>query len=721
MKEEKKEKLPIDARLLSDAVIELNISRRTVGLYPPDHPFIKESLNRAFNFLQKLFELRASITLGIARDTLVIDEYIIERKNPVFREFAMSIHSKGIASITFTSGLPMEELLSFFGLITSRNTPVGEGLVEFAEKEGLSHIRLVALDISTFAFVKDHMREGSSGSEIWEDYIYGLIEGKLAESDAEIVILNIPPEDIADVLNNYATRDTSEDSYDKVITSYLKKKEVRIRKELMSRFLSLVENLDPGLKQQIMKRAFSPPTTDPEEIEKILDELTPDDLERLLKTFKEHASLIPDRLKNYMDKLKKTRAEKSYFELLEEKKGYIDDIEVEEGIMKLFREDNYRSFVSERYHLELERMMKGVAEAKISPMSEELEHDCGSKAIDRTASEVMLELLDVDYIGRVDYLTLLTKLSEFANDFLDTGRFQEIAEIYNTLYSTALKGNFTDESSSMVEYFFRSEVFISKLVEAIKRWGRHDRAGVLRLVNLLRRYVTNPLLDVLAEEQDSAIRRFLLSVLSSIGSDVITEILKRLNDERWYVVRNMIYLIRECGSQKYAQYVRSYTKHKDRRICMEALKTLLYFNTPDALPLIKFHLRSDDLEMRDVAIKLAGSYKVKEVQPHLTEIIEKRDLFGTEAHYKISAVRALSEIGDPRSVETLKRIYKSRPLLYKSAHEALKVEIFRNLKHFPPHSVKPLLELGIRSKNKEIKSISEQLFKGGGDGHQEGL
>src|SRR5512143_3005166 len=83
--EKKKEKLPIDAKLLTDAVIELNISRRSVGLYPQEHPITKESLEKAFNFLQKLFEIRNSITIGIAKDTLVVDEYTLERKNPVFR------------------------------------------------------------------------------------------------------------------------------------------------------------------------------------------------------------------------------------------------------------------------------------------------------------------------------------------------------------------------------------------------------------------------------------------------------------------------------------------------------------------------------------------------------------------------------------------------------------------------------------------------------------
>jgi hypothetical protein len=193
MDEVKQEKLPIDARLLSEAVIEINISRRSVGLYPPEHPFIKDSINRAFENLKKLFALRSSITLGIAKDALVIDEYTLERENPIFKEFALSLHSKGVAAITFYSGLEDKELIWLHELITMHEGPTDEGLVELAEKKGFKHIQISPVDLSVFKFMEGHLRSGDSERKIWEDYVYGLIEGRLADKDAADVIINIPP------------------------------------------------------------------------------------------------------------------------------------------------------------------------------------------------------------------------------------------------------------------------------------------------------------------------------------------------------------------------------------------------------------------------------------------------------------------------------------------------------------------------------------------------
>ena len=72
------QELPLDTRLLSDAVIELNISRKNVGIYPPGHVQITRSIDQAYAILQKLFEIRSEMTLGIAKDTLLVGFVLME-------------------------------------------------------------------------------------------------------------------------------------------------------------------------------------------------------------------------------------------------------------------------------------------------------------------------------------------------------------------------------------------------------------------------------------------------------------------------------------------------------------------------------------------------------------------------------------------------------------------------------------------------------------------
>ena len=81
-----REQLPFDARLLSEAIIELNISRRNVSIYPRGHPSVERSLSKVYEFLHKLFELISEITLAVAKNTLIVDNYFLDRRNPVYRE-----------------------------------------------------------------------------------------------------------------------------------------------------------------------------------------------------------------------------------------------------------------------------------------------------------------------------------------------------------------------------------------------------------------------------------------------------------------------------------------------------------------------------------------------------------------------------------------------------------------------------------------------------------
>ncbi len=703
---EKPEKIPIDAKLLSDAVIELNISRRSVGLYPREHPITRESIERAYELLRKLFEFRSGITLGIVKDALMIDDFILDRKNPVFREFAMSLYARGIAAITFYSGLRIEELLALHELIVAKDTPAGQGLQEQAAGKGLKSVRLTPLDMSKLGFAEGR-REQSGEVELWENYIYGLVAGNLADADAEGVIFNVPPEDIALFLNNEVPEEKSAESYDRVITTYLKRKNHSgASRDLFSRFLSLVDNLGPEVKQQFLKRAMSHPLMESGEVGSLVNDLSAADIERMMRIFEEHSARIPDTIGNLLHKLRDAKG--AVFDTLADGQSLVDDIEIDENILGLFKEDHFRTFVPEDYQRDLERMLKSPAAGKGKAVPE-IADECREEAVEKRLCLLTLELLGNDALSREDHSSLLTRISEMANDFLETGRFHEVSEICAALSAQAETGRFSEEARAMLETFFHSSEFVTRLIELLRIWGRHNRDGVQKLVNGQRAVLISPLLDTLSEESDPSVRKFLIQLLSTFGDEAAAGAARRLDDKRWFVVRNMIYLIREAGGREYVKTIRRFAKDRNRKVCLEAVKTLLHFNTPDALSYLKLYLQGTDLELRDQAVKMAGSYKSAAAVPHLIELLEKKDILGTELYYKVSVVKALGEIGDPRALGSLERLCSSKALFYKSTLEDLKVEIFRSLHNYPRNSVTALLETGMKSKNEEIRAICRGL------------
>jgi hypothetical protein len=438
--------------------------------------------------------------------------------------------------------------------------------------------------------------------------------------------------------------------------------------------------------------------------------MTTEDFNRIARVFAENSSVIPATLKNLIDKLSSVKQDSiGKFDFFSKGRAVVDDVELDEDILKLFDEDHFKAYVSDDYQRDLSDMLAKSSE-HYGLKHEELIEECREEVVDWAMLGVMIEVLESDWVSGEDYLALITKLSEYTLVFIETGRFEEILYIYNTIASHSFNDRVKSDASNMIEYFFHSEDFVAKFIDATRLWGRKDREGAFRLAKALKRSVILPLINALLSEPDPIMRKFFLSVLKAIGPDVNPYVINKLKDKRWFVIRNMLYLLRECDGRPYLSYIRKFVKHNNVSICIEAVRTLLHFNTPDALPFLKLYLRSDNEDLRRAAVKLAGSCRAKEAMPYLIRILEKRDLFGVASISKTEAVLALGDIGDRSAVKALMSLYNSRSLFYREYLQELKVEIFRTLEKYPADSIQELLAAGLRSDNGEIRSISERLM-----------
>lgn len=170
---ETKDELPLDTRLLSEAIIELNISRHNVSIYPKNHPVVEKSLNKVFEFMQKLFEMRQEITLAVAKDILIVDNRHLDKKNPVYKEFADSLSKKNIAFVTFMSGLTKDELYSFHRFISDNAGNVShEDIQKLLSDCNIAHLKIGSVDFSVFHLIEgEGKRNDGHKISLWECHL----------------------------------------------------------------------------------------------------------------------------------------------------------------------------------------------------------------------------------------------------------------------------------------------------------------------------------------------------------------------------------------------------------------------------------------------------------------------------------------------------------------------------------------------------------------------
>ncbi len=704
---EERDKIPLDAQILSDAIFELNISRRNVSVYPRGHPLVESSLNRAFDHLQKLFELRPEITLAIAKDTLIVDDYFLDRKNPVYKEFALHLSMMNLAYVTFITGLAKDELYEFHRLLSEGARDISSEDLKEALK-GIIHIKAGFIDFDAFSFHEGKKEGEIREGHLWERYVYGLLEGTLQTSDTSDLMQEIPPEILASLLNRTATDDLKEETYDRVITSYMKKSSERaFSSKDIKRLMDFIDELKPELKKQFLSSAFKNISKDVESAERSLGGIEVEKIIGLLNTINEQKVVIPDALKNLLDKFSKLQPD-SGLSLVAGGKTIVDDIFLSPDVMGLLSEGNFEKFVTDVYQKEIQKISELDTTGIITEELKDLSKVCSDEYVERDFNQIVLELISSDIISEEEYRQFINTLKEQAVNFIVTGQYGIVPRIFRALESNIEAKRFPDITSETSQYF-NSPEFISQFIDSLRITGRRVRDEAFLLCDFYGERIIPPLIDALIEEDSQMARKFFITLIINFGDRAVPEVIKRLGDERWFVKRNMLFILRECGGEEALPHVRAYRYHKNPKVVFETIKCLLKFGDNSAVIALRKHLSSENNEIVEQAIAVSGSYRVKETVPELTRLLMKKSISGADFYEKMPIVKALGQIGDPIALTALRDILSTKSLLFKGAVDKLKEEIYLTLKSYPYENIKDLIEDGIKSRNEQIRDESLRI------------
>jgi len=704
------EKIPLDARLLSDAIIELNISRRNVSIYPRNHPSVEKSLNRAFEFLHKLFELRPEITIAVAKDTLIIDDYYLEKKNPVYREFALHLSNLNIAYVTFITGLTNEELYEFHRFISvNAGDSSAEVLQEQFRELNLIHIRTGFIDYGAFTFEEGKTLKETPNEQLWERYVYGLLEGTLQTEGMSDEIRDIPPEVLARLINKTASNELREESYDKVITSYIRRSsESLFSGKDLKRLLDFINGLRPELKKQFLSSTVRTVSKDMDAAYKALDGVSVDEIMELLNTINEQKMVIPDALKNLLDKLSDFRdigpENVTIGDTL-----LVDDIFLSPDLANLLGEGDFKSYIDTTYQKEIQKLLEFKSVSSAAELKE-IEKEYSDEYIEKDFHQTILELLLSEIITEEEYQSFITTIKEQTDQLTWSGQYSQILKILQVLSANASRNRFPDITAEASRYYYSQE-FITNLIESFKILGRQMREEAYMLCEYYGERIIAPLIDALIQEDSQIIRKFFVSILKQLGDRVIPEAVKRLGDSRWFVKRNMLYLLGECNREEVLPHIRPYARHENRKVSFEAVKCLLNAMDGYGLEAVKDYLSSESSESVEQGIALAGAYRIKKVVPDLIQLLKKRRIGGTDAYEKIPIVKALGEIGDPRALDALREVLSEKSFFFKGVTEKLKEEVYRTLRNYPYSAIRDFIEAGMKSKSEYIKEESLRLSR----------
>jgi hypothetical protein len=530
------------SRELADFLVEFSIVLHNRSMYPAGHPQLRNSAVRFAQRLNALLGNRDSVTLGVARNRLVIESVTTDPKNALLRDLAHRLHRHRIAAVHLTRGATadeIEDVLAALGADAQRGDgPLGKRLEQVGP---WNHIQLRPVGYDRLTLQDpDTIGEGKpmSGRDAWVELAQLALssEGPMVSSES-----------VADplVVAQAIHRKSGEVAYDRVVLGYLSRvaEEMSGRKgavddQLSQRLSGLIQALNPDTLRRLLETGAS----QAERTQFVLNAsqvLAADAVMEVLEAAaKASHQTISHNLLNLLHKLAH-HAEGGAVHIRAEAEGALRN-----NVARLIGDWKLEDPNPEHYTAVLEGMVRDAPE----DLTQDSQGGCEPEIIVKMA-------LELDCIGPSVYAAAEAMLNR-----------RELVRIAHLLDAAPQ----TEAAETLWRFVANSDRLDAELAVMPP-----DTEAIAILVSRLGLTAVNALLDHLGRTDDRSTRASLMKQLLALGSQMGDVAAARLPDAPWYLQRNILVLIGRLGSWPQGFSPLSYAVHLDPRIRREGIKLLL--------------------------------------------------------------------------------------------------------------------------------------------------
>lgn len=243
-----------------------------------------------------------------------------------------------------------------------------------------------------------------------------------------------------------------------------------------------------------------------------------------------------------------------------------------------------------------------------------------------------------------------------------------IRRVSATTKNTAVNNSIKNQLSLMLATV-NTEETIRYIGEILDSDTEISDALLNEYIELLDRNAINPFISIMGELKSIRGRKNVITILIQLGSKDIQTLAKGLHDSRWYVVRNIIYILRNIGDKRAVEYLLNTAKHSDIRVRKEAIKALGELKSPIGLQTLRDALNDADDSVRRSAAKALGAIGSETARRLIIEKISQNDFNNRDFEEKKEFYEVLSRWNDAGMIDFLTRKIKKRSLFKRAQRD----------------------------------------------------
>jgi hypothetical protein len=679
-------------------------------LYGEKNTTIEQTTSGLFGLLGQLFEKVDPVSIYVARHGFIYEDGLINRSNKNFESFANRLFQHGIASLTLHNGILPQAIHGFLALVDRKPSETwDEGGIE-----NCLRLRNIALLEVREMVEQDFLLTGGTAetgndwqmnrSLLWERLAMSIVHEQLfLEVDGSLV-QELSPSSLAGLTNRNIQESTEEarNALARELSRFLislKHEKIRIyRMNAIRQLTEYVNTLSPDLRNLFLSNAFNL-NLDADLSEGFMTGLSDQIILDALQNASMGSSYTPPVIMKLLGRLAEERGIMDTAALA----GVSGSQENATRLKILFRSDEFDNYVPKQYQDALLNIVKSDRlPNRMTEHIEKLKVTLEQSSMDHHVGEILLEVLR----GSGDQIhanairgSLITTL----DFYLKSRNYDKLKELYRLCASDRVD----EETRSEMSIYFSSEAFTSTIFNNLAHVDKVKAGEIWEVIFCLGSYFVDPLLERLGEETDRSARRTYLTALSRLGEECKVKVIARLADSRWFVTRNLLYLLREFGDPAMLPHIRRFLGHPHPKVQQEALKACLLFRDAKAIPALLKAMETKEESALIIAINLAGFSSDPQVAARLISLLRDGSRLNYHLEIRKAAAKALVMASPQLALPVFQEILISHSLLQSRLHDSLKIEIIAVLDSFPADVAGRMLQDLVMSGSPEVARVAQ--------------
>jgi hypothetical protein len=663
-------------RELSDFLIEFSIALHKHSMYPDGHPTLGPASEGVARRLETLLAERGTLSLGVARDQLVIEGVATDPRHPVLKDLADRLHRHHLGAISFARGVLGDEIDASLKLLAEdagRGGGEPLGFRQLSKIAAWPHIRLFPLTFDRLQLLDGEESEEASSpgatkaAQLW----VGLARAALASEDVEkptpAPVGPKPPEPHAFRPRASQTTESTAPPTDAEIDAALGAAQPSAALEAATvepaQVAQAIEGHERGtaydqvivgymlqIADELKVAGGSGAVALKKRMSKLIGALDQDTLSRLLE-------------------MGGDRTQRRQF-ILDASQGMavdavVDLVRAASGTGAPVSNSMLRMLTKLGHHAERgPTQSRAMAETNLRDQVAELvqgwaladPNPDGYAAALEKMSQVAPALVAP---GEAQYEPEAERLLKMACETGATGKALGRAAdqlVQKNRLADALEVLEHAPQASPATVAIAARIATPEAVRVMLAAQPVDFALLDRVVARMDDAAAEPMLDLLAESESRQVRRALLDRLTKLGPALGPHLVPRLGDQRWYVVRNLLHLAAELPEAPAGLNATQFAQHADLRVRREALRVL--FKDPAVRTrAICTALSDEDPRVKRLALAAVSDGGCPEAAVPLVVALATGD---EETELRVLAIRTLAAEGGRLSLDALLRITQLR-------------------------------------------------------------